>query len=64
MASATDAGGRIISTRVSWTSSVDGALGSGLSFTRVLSRGTHRITARVTDSRGRTRSTEITITVE
>jgi hypothetical protein len=64
MATATDAGGRVITSRIVWTSSVDGALGTGGSLTRVLSPGTHTVTARATDSRGRITSSRITVIVQ
>jgi hypothetical protein len=47
-----------------WLSSRDGQIGSGASFTRVLSAGGHTITARVTDSKGVTTESRRTITVE
>lgn len=46
-----------------WTSSIDGQIGTGGSFSTVLSDGTHTITASVTDSGGNTGSDNITITV-
>src|SRR5207237_3995456 len=53
-ATATDAEDGAISTAVLWTSSLDGALGSGASITtRTLHSGTHTITATVTDSGGK-----------
>ena len=48
---------------LSWTSSVDGAIGNGGSFAKTLSAGIHTITASVTDSGGKTGSDSITITV-
>ena len=39
-----------LSAAIQWTSSIDGPLGTGPSFTRVLSPGTHTIAATVTDS--------------
>jgi hypothetical protein len=42
---------------------VDGPIGSGGSFSRVLSSGVHTITANVTDSAGLMASTQVTITV-
>ncbi|HEX7981034.1 MAG TPA: PKD domain-containing protein [Gemmatimonadaceae bacterium] len=48
----------------SWTSSIDGFLGTGSSITvSTLSLGTHTITVTVTDSKGATASTSITVTV-
>jgi hypothetical protein len=53
-----------ISTNLSWTSSLDGAIGSGASFsTSSLSVGTHTITASVTDSGGLSGSDAITVTI-
>jgi len=46
-----------------WTSSLDGPIGTGGSFTRTLSAGTHTITASVTDSGGMTGTTSVAITV-
>ncbi len=46
-----------------WTSDLDGQIGTGGSFSAVLSDGTHTITAEVTDSGGSTGSDSITITV-
>ncbi len=48
---------------LSWTSSIDGAIGSGGSFSTTLSSGTHTITASVTDSGGLDGSDTITVTV-
>ena len=41
---------------LAWTSSIDDAIGTGASFSTVLSDGTHIITAEVTDSGGKTGS--------
>jgi len=46
-----------------WTSSIDGQIGAGGSFSKVLSAGTHTIAATATDSGGRTSTRSITITV-
>ncbi len=46
-----------------WSSDTDGQIGTGGSFTAVLSDGSHDITAAVTDSGGRTGSATIHITV-
>lgn len=48
---------------LSWTSSIDGAIGSGGSFSAVLSDGNHTITASATDSGGATGSDSVSITV-
>ena len=47
-----------------WTSSIDGQIGTGGSFSRVLSAGTHTITATATDSGGKTSSASISATVQ
>ena len=53
-----------ISANLSWTSSIDGTIGSGGSFSRSdLSVGTHTITASVTDSGGLSDNDQITLTV-
>jgi subtilisin family serine protease len=59
---ATD-GGVNLTSSMSWTSSRDGAIGSGGSFTRTLSNGLHTIIASATDSDGKTGSSSVTITV-
>jgi hypothetical protein len=46
-----------------WTSSINGQIGTGGSFSTTLSDGTHTITASVTDSGGKTGSDSISITV-
>ncbi len=52
-----------ITAGLSWTSSIDGTIGSGGSFSTALSDGDHTITAQVTDTGGKTSSNSITITV-
>lgn len=52
-----------LSANLVWTSDVDGQIGTGGSFSAVLSDGTHEITASVTDSGGLTGSASITVTV-
>jgi hypothetical protein len=46
-----------------WTSSIDGDIGAGGSFSRTLSDGSHTITASVVDSDGRSGSASVSITV-
>ena len=46
-----------------WTSDIDGQIGTGGSFSTILSDGTHTITTQVTDSGGATASSSITITI-
>jgi len=48
---------------LSWTSSFDGLIGTGGTFSAFLSDGSHTITAEVTDSGGKTGSVSIKITV-
>jgi len=47
-----------------WTSSLDGQIGTGGSFNKVLSEGSHTITASVTDSGGLSGSASITVVVQ
>jgi len=61
---ATDAEDGDLTASSAWTSSLDGAIGSGGSFSiSTLSVGTHTITASVMDSGGLTGSAQISITV-
>jgi len=60
---AADASGADLTSRIAWTSSLDGALGTGGSVVKALSNGTHTITASVTDSAGRKRTAQVAITV-
>ncbi len=61
---ATDPEDGTISGSLSWSSSINGSIGSGASFsTSALSAGTHTITASVTDSAGAPGSAAITLTV-
>jgi hypothetical protein len=53
-----------LSASISWTSNLQGSLGSGASLSTTLSEGTHTITAEVTDSGGLTASGTIEVTVE
>ena len=64
MASASDTEDGDISTNLSWSSSLDGPIGSGASFsTSALSVGTHTISASVTDSGSASGSDSIEVTV-
>ena len=63
MATAKDYSGLDLSDRIVWSSSVDGALGTGASLIKTLSNGSHVITARVTDRRGRITTVKVTIVV-
>ncbi len=61
---ATDAEDGNIAASLTWTSSINGTIGSGASFsTSSLSAGTHTITASVTDSGGAPGSAQITLNV-
>lgn len=63
--SANDAQDGNISASLVWTSSINGQIGTGASFsTSGLSTGTHTITARATDSGGLSGSAQITLTVQ
>ncbi|MFZ2404638.1 MAG: putative Ig domain-containing protein, partial [Methylobacter sp.] len=55
--------GSLTGSSLNWTSSIDNNIGSGASFSKVLTTGTHTITASVTDSGGLTGSAQITVTV-
>jgi hypothetical protein len=61
--SATDSEDGNLTSRLSWRSTVSGYLGTGGSFSRTLSAGTHVIVATATDSDGLSASTRVTITV-
>ena len=52
-----------LTANISWTSDLDGPIGTGGSFSNSLSDGTHTITAQVTDAGGKTSNDSITITV-
>jgi len=52
-----------LTTSLVWTSTIDGQIDTGGSFSTILSEGTHTITAEVTDSGGKTGSASIGITV-
>src|SRR5205823_14048435 len=63
-ASATDREDGSLAAAITWTSSRDGALGTGGSLTlSTLTAGVHTLTASVTDSGGRTASASRSITV-
>jgi hypothetical protein len=61
--SATDQQDGNLTNALSWTSSLEGPLGGGASFSRVLSAGTHSVTASVSDSGGLTAARQVTVTV-
>jgi hypothetical protein len=52
-----------LTSALQWSSNISGALGTGGSFSRVLTAGTHTVTARATDSGGLTTTRQVTITV-
>ena len=60
---ATDPESGDITGSLKWTSSIDGDLGAGQSVSRILSVGTHTITASVTDLAGKTGAATIRIIV-
>lgn len=62
--SASDAEDGDLTSSLVWTSSPDGQIGTGGSFSAVLSDGTHKITASVTDSGGLASSASITVVVQ
>ncbi|MFC2023107.1 S8 family serine peptidase [Chloroflexota bacterium] len=60
---ASDAEDEDLTASLAWTSSIDGQIGTGGSFSYVLSAGNHTVTASVTDSGVRTGSASITVVV-
>jgi subtilisin family serine protease len=60
---ATDPEDGNIASSLVWTSSKDGQIGTGTSFTRTLTNGNHTITASLTDSGGNPASASTSITV-
>ena len=52
-----------LTSRIVWTSSRDGRIGTGGLFSKQLSVGTHTITASVTDSKGTARSAQVIVIV-
>jgi|CXWL01.1.fsa_nt_gi hypothetical protein len=61
---ATDVESGTLTASLSWSSSINGTIGTGGSFsTSTLSAGTHTITASVTDGGGLTGSSSITVTI-
>jgi subtilisin family serine protease len=62
--SASDAEDGDLTASLAWTSSLDGSIGSGGSFSAALSEGTHTITASSTDSGGLCTEASISIAVE
>lgn len=62
-ASATDPEDGNLSSQISWTSNLDGALGTGATFQRSLSAGSHTVTASVVDSGTQTGSASVAVTI-
>ena len=52
-----------LSSRLSWRSNIDGQIGTGATFSRTLTAGSHTITTTVTDSSGRTTSASILLNI-
>jgi hypothetical protein len=52
-----------LSSKLAWTSNIDGAIGTGASFTKSLSTGIHVVTAKATDSAGATTTRSVTVTI-
>jgi hypothetical protein len=61
--SALDAEDGVLTSRISWSSSLDGWLGSGGSVVATPTAGSHTITATVTDSHGMSATASVAITV-
>ena len=61
--SATDPQDGSLTSSLAWSSNIDGSIGLGGSFSRVLSAGTHTITATVVDAGGLRTSKQVTVTV-
>ena len=61
--SATDAEDGNLTSKIAWSSNIDGSLGVGIGFAKILSAGSHVITAKVTDSTGATASDEVSVVV-
>jgi len=61
--SASDTQDGSLSAKLAWTSSLDGAIGAGGAFSKVLTVGSHTIKATVTDSGGMTTVKQVTVTI-
>ena len=61
--SASDTQDGNVTASLRWTSNLAGQIGTGASFSRTLSAGTHVITAAVSDSGGMSSSKQVTVTV-
>jgi hypothetical protein len=62
-ASASDPQDGDLGAQIMWTSSIEGSIGSGRSFTRVLTPGTHTITATAADRDGNGATASVHVTV-
>lgn len=60
---ATDAEDGTLTGTLTWTSSIEGPIGTGGTFSRALTEGTHTITASASDSGGLSSQASITVTV-
>jgi len=58
-----DEDGNLYGSSLVWTSTIDGYIGTGTSFSTNLTAGSHTINLTVTDSNGSAHSTDISITV-
>jgi len=63
-ASANDVEDGALTALLSWTSSIDGVIGTGAAFSRTLTAGTHIVSASVTDSGSRTGAASVTINIQ
>jgi hypothetical protein len=61
--SAADTQDGSLTSSLAWSSNIDGSIGLGGSFSRVLSAGTHTVTATVVDAGGLQTSKQVTVTV-
>ena len=61
--SANDTQEGVLTSALAWTSNIDGSIGFGGSFSRVLSAGTHTVTASVVDTGGLQTTKQVTVTV-
>jgi hypothetical protein len=61
--SASDSQDGSLTSKIAWSSSLDGSLGTGSGFSKTLSVGSHVITAVVTDSGGLSASQQVSVTV-
>ncbi len=62
--SATDIEDGVLTASLVWTSSIDGAIGAGATFSRALTAGTHTISASATDLGSRTGAASVTVRIQ